>query len=73
MLREISGEGEVQRPSQRHAQLFLEGRKLGKVDHPPQIPSEEAREAQPKNFRHSGVMPDGCELPQGREAEGCFL
>jgi hypothetical protein len=73
MLRNVSAERKVQRPSQRHAQLLLEGRELGEVDRPPQPPGEEAREAQSKNVRHSGVMPDRSELAQSPEAEGCFL
>ena len=71
MLREISGEREVQRPSQRHAQLLLEGGQLGEVDRPPQPPGDESGEAHPKDLRHSSVMPDRCELTQSRSGR-CF-
>ena len=72
MLREISGEREVQRPSQRDTQLLLEGGQLRKIDRPPQPPREEAGQAQAKNVRHPGVMPDRRELAEGRKAERCF-
>ena len=73
MLRKISAEREVQRPSQRDAELFLKGRKLRKINCPPQPPCRKTREAQAKNIRHSVAMPDRCELAQSPEAEGCSL
>ena len=70
---EIFGKGKVQGPSQRDAQLLLEGRQFCEVDRPPKPPGEEAGHAQAENVRHAGAMPDGRELAECREAEGCFL
>src|SRR5581483_59627 len=73
VLREISWKGKVERPSQCHAQFFPEGRQLREVDCPPQPPRDKTGDAQPKNFSHTGVMANGCELTESRKTEGRWL